>query len=261
LRFAGQVAIVTGGGSGQGRATALAFARHGASVVVGDRNAAGAEETAQLIEDRGGAASAVTADVTNADDVAGLVRAAVDRFGSLQILVNNAGVNLFATAENTSEADWDRVMETNVKSVYLGCRFAVPAMRASGGGSVVNIASISGLIGQRAHVAYCAAKAAVINLTKALALDHGPDGVRVNCICPGAVNTPMLAEVIDATDRTQVERLERLHPLGRIAEADEIANVSLFLCSAEASFMTGAIVVVDGGLVAGQPGPAQLESR
>jgi NAD(P)-dependent dehydrogenase (short-subunit alcohol dehydrogenase family) len=255
MKLDGQVAIVTGAGSGQGRATSLVFAQEGASVVVGDIDLDAANETAHAIAELGGAAEPVRVDVTVADQVAALVRAAVERFGSLSILVNNAGVNHFATVDQMTEEAWDRVLDTNLKSIYLGCHFGVPALRENGGGSIVNVASISGLMGQRAHVAYCAAKAGVINMTKALALDHGSDGIRVNCICPGAVYTPMLAQVIDAEDSAKIKALEDQHPLGRIADPEEIARVSLFLSSQDASFMTGSIVLVDGGLAAGTPGP------
>jgi 3-oxoacyl-[acyl-carrier protein] reductase len=260
-RLSGHVAVVTGAASGQGRATAEMFAREGAVVLVADQNSDGAAETVSRITDTGGDAISRRVDVTSPKDVSDMVQSAVDHFGRLTILVNNAGVNLFARAEDTSEADWDRVVDTNLKSVYLGCRFAVPAIRASGGGSIVNIASISGLIGQARHIAYCASKAGVINMTKALALDHGADGIRVNCICPGAVRTPMLGQVINPDDSAALGRLARSHPLGRIAEAEEIAAVSLFLCSKEASFVTGAVIVADGGLVAGQLAPVDDQSH
>ncbi len=260
MKLTGQVAVVTGGGSGQGRATAQLFAQEGAKVVVGDVNANGAEETAGLINrQEGGQASAIRVDVTKADEVRHLVETAVSRYGRLDILINNAGTTLFKGIEETTEEDWDRIVNTNLKGVFLGCKYAIPAMRKSGGGSIVNIASVAGLIGMPQHFAYCAAKAGVIHLTKSLALDHGQENIRINCICPGGVRTPMLGEVIDINNPAQTERVARQHALGRIAEPEEIGRVSLFLCSEEASFMTGAAVTVDGGVAAGRMG--QIHAR
>ncbi len=260
MKLTGQVAIVTGGGSGQGRATALLFAQEGAKVVVGDVNASGAEETARLINrHEGGQATAMKVDVTKADQVRGLVDAAISRYGRLDILINNAGATLFKGIEETSEEDWNRILDTNLKGVFLGCKFAIPAMRQSGGGSIVNIASVAGLLGMPQHFAYCAAKAGVIHFTKSLALDHGRENIRINCICPGGVLTPMLGEVININDPMQVERIAKQHALGRVAEPEEIARVSLFLCSKDASFMTGAAVTVDGGIAAGRMG--QVHAR
>jgi NAD(P)-dependent dehydrogenase (short-subunit alcohol dehydrogenase family) len=251
MKLAGQVAIVTGGASGQGRATALLFAREGARVVVGDINN-GAEETARLIiREEGGQAAAVKADVSKTAEVRNLVDTAVSRYGRLDKHINNAGATLWKGIEDTTEEEWDRILDINLKGVFLGCKFAIPAMRESGGGSIVNIASGAGLIGLPQHFAYCAAKAGVIHLTKSLALDHGHDNIRINCICPGAVLTPMLGEAIDLDDPAQRERMARQNALGRIAEPEEIARVSVFLCSKEASFMTGAAMLVDGGNAAG----------
>jgi len=260
MKLSGQVAIVTGGGSGQGRATALLFAQEGARVVVGDINDKGAAETARLINrQEGGQAIAAKVDVTKADEVCGMVDTALSHYGRLAILINNAGTTLFKGIEDTTEKDWDRILNTNLKAVFLGCKYAIPAMRRSGGGSIVNIASVAGLIGMPQHFAYCAAKAGVIHFTKSLALDHGRENIRINCICPGGVLTPMLGEVIDIHDPAQVERVARQHALGRVAEPEEIARVSLFLCSTDASFMTGAAVTVDGGIAAGRMG--QMHSR
>jgi len=260
MKLSGQVAIVTGGGSGQGRATALLFAQEGARVVVGDVNDKGAAETARLINrQEGGQAIGAKVDVTKADEVSGMVDTALSHYGRLDILINNAGATLFKGIEDTTEEDWDRILNTNLKAIFLGCKYAIPAMRRSGGGSIVNIASVAGLIGMPQHFAYCAAKAGVIHFTKSLALDHGRENIRINCICPGGVLTPMLGEVINIQDPAQVERVARQHALGRVAEPEEIARVSLFLCSADASFMTGAAVTVDGGIAAGRMG--QVHSR
>jgi NAD(P)-dependent dehydrogenase (short-subunit alcohol dehydrogenase family) len=255
MKLSGQVAIVTGAGSGQGRATALLFAQEGAKVVIGDINEPGATETAQLItRNEGGNALAVKADVTKRGDAQALVDTALRQYGRLDILINNAGATLFKGIDDTSEEDWDRILNTNLKSIYLCCKAAIPVMRKSGGGSIVNIASVAGLMGMPAHFAYCAAKAGAIHMTKSLALDHGRENIRINCICPGGVRTPMLNEVININDPAQLERIGQQHALGRIAEPEEIARVSLFLCTSEASFMTGAAVTVDGGIAAGRMG-------
>ncbi|MCS6925335.1 MAG: glucose 1-dehydrogenase [Candidatus Binatia bacterium] len=258
MKLSGQVAIVTGGGSGQGRATAVLFAQEGARVVVADINEQGAAETVHLItRNEGGQAIAVRTDVTKASDVQAMVDSALRHYGRLDILINNAGATLFKGIEDTSEEEWDRIIDTNLKSIFLCCKAAIPAMRQSGGGSIVNIASVAGLIGMPEHFAYCAAKAGAIHLTRSLALDHGREHIRINCICPGGVRTPMLAEVIDINNPAELERIGQQHALGRIAEPEEIARVSLFLCTPDASFMTGAVVTVDGGIAAGRMGRVQ----
>ncbi|MBW2362401.1 MAG: SDR family oxidoreductase [Deltaproteobacteria bacterium] len=249
MKLADQVAIVTGGGSGQGRATALLFSQEGARVVVADLNAGGAEETANLINGRESKlATAIEADVTRARDVQRTVDTALSTYGRLDILINNAGVTLWKDIDNTSEEDWNRIIDTNLKGVFLGCKAAIPAMRKSGGGNIVNIASLAGLVGMPKHFAYCAAKAGVIHLTKSLALDHGREKIRINCICPGGVLTPMLTEAIDADDPATLERVAGQIALGRIADPEEIARVSLFLCSSDAGYITGAALPVDGGI-------------
>lgn len=260
MKLSGQVAIVTGGGSGQGRATSLLFAQEGAKLVVADMNLSDAEETARLInQNEGGQATAVKTDVTQASDAQSMVDTALTKYGRVDILINNAGMTLFKGIDDTTEEDWDRIVDTNLKGVFLCCKAAIPAMRKSSGGSIVNIASVAGLMGMPQHFAYCAAKAGVIHFTKSLALDHGPENIRINCICPGGVLTPMLGEVIDITNAAQVDRVAKQHALGRIADPEEIGRVSLFLCSSDASFMTGAAVTVDGGIAAGRMG--QMHSR
>ena len=188
-----------------------------------------------------------------------MVDTALTRYGRLDILINNAGATLFKGIDDTSEEEWDRIINTNLKSIFLCCKSAIPAMRKTGGGSIVNIASVAGLMGMPAHFAYCAAKAGAIHLTKSLALDHGRENIRINCICLGGVRTPMLGEVINVDDPAQIDRIGQQHALGRIAEPEEIARVSLFLCTPDASFMTGAAVTVDGGIAAGRMG--QVHSR
>jgi NAD(P)-dependent dehydrogenase (short-subunit alcohol dehydrogenase family) len=260
MKLNGQVAIVTGGSSGQGRATALLFAQEGAKVVIGDIDEHGAADTARLItRNEGGQALAVKTDVTKRSEVQALIDTALAQYGRLDILINNAGATLFKGIDDTSEEEWDRIINTNLKSIFLGCKAAIPAMRKTGGGSIVNIASVAGLMGMPEHFVYCAAKAGAIHLTKSLALDHGRENIRINCICPGGVRTPMLGEVINVNDPAQIDRIGKQHALGRIAEPEEIARVSLFLCTSDASFMTGAAVTVDGGIAAGRMG--QMHSR
>jgi len=204
MKLTGQVAIVTGGGSGQGRATALLFAQEGAKVVIGDVNASGAEETVRLINrQEGGQATAIKVDVTKADEVRGLVDAAVSRYGRLDILINNAGATLFKGIEETTEEDWNRILDTNLKGVFLGCKFAIPAMRQSGGGSIVNIASVAGLLGMPQHFAYCAAKAGVDQLTRCMANELKDYNIRVNVVYPGITETHM-QELIRASDDQQM---------------------------------------------------------
>jgi NAD(P)-dependent dehydrogenase (short-subunit alcohol dehydrogenase family) len=191
----GKVALITGGASGIGRATATLFAREGAAVVVVDRNETGGQTVVEAIALEGGRALFERADVTKAADCQHVVERTARALGGLHILVNNAGIIRRATVLELSEAEWDQVMSVNVKSVFLLCKFAVPLMRHAGGGSIINTASAWGLVGGSKAVAYCASKGAVVLLTKAMAIDHGGDNIRVNCICPGDTETPMLRDV------------------------------------------------------------------
>lgn len=248
MLLSGKVAIVTGAGSGIGRASAQRFAEEGASVVVSDIRGPKAEETVAMIEQSGGVAAACQADVANNDDVARLVAFTVDTFGGLDALFNNAGTIRPGTAVNLSVEDWDLVMAVNVRSVFLGAKHAVPAMIERGGGTIVSTASISGLAGDPAGVAYGASKAAVINLTRCLAVDHARDGIRVNCICPGAIDTPPVGRML--ADPAAREGMERSHLLGRIGQPREIGDAAVWLCSDQSSFVTGQALVVDGGITA-----------
>ncbi|MEU7001179.1 SDR family NAD(P)-dependent oxidoreductase [Nonomuraea sp. NPDC046570] len=238
----GKVAIVTGGASGIGRATALLFAEEGAQVVVADIDGAGAEAVAKEI---GGLA--VQADVSSPEDCRRIVRTAVDGFGGLHVLFNNAGIIRRTTALDLDVEEWDRVMAVNVRSVFLMCKYAIPAM--TGGGSIVNTGSGWGLKGGGNAISYCASKAAVVNMTRALAIDHAKAGIRVNSVNPGDTDTPMLREEAKQLneDWAAFEKDAADRPMGRSGSPEEIAQAVLFLASDAASYITGSALVVDGG--------------
>lgn len=249
----GKRALITGGASGIGQATALLFAREGAAVSVADVNEAGGQAIAQEIADEGGQAIFVRCDVTQAADCQRAVQRTVRELGGLDILFNNAGIIRRATVVSTSEEEWDRVMAVNVKSIFLLARYAVPVMAQAGGGVIINTASGWGLVGGRNAVSYCASKGAVVNMTRAMALDHGAQNIRVNCICPGDTDTPMLRnearQLGEATDSFLAEAAQR--PLKRIGRPEDIAQAALYLASDASSFVTGTALVVDGGGLAG----------
>jgi len=246
-----KVGIVTGAASGIGAASARRFAAEGAAVAVADIRRAKAEEVAQSIRDAGGLALAVEVDVADAASVAAMVQATVEAFGRLDVLFNNAGTLRPGTAVELSVEDWDAVMAVNVRSVFLGAKYAVPHMEAAGGGSIINTASISGLHGDGGAVVYAASKAAVINLTRALSTDHAPSGIRVNAICPGTIETPPVARMMTQGDA--LARNVAAHALGRLGRPEEIAAAAVWLASDESSFVTGEAIVVDGGLRAQSP--------
>jgi NAD(P)-dependent dehydrogenase (short-subunit alcohol dehydrogenase family) len=253
VRLDRKVALITGAGSGIGREASLLFAREGASVVAVDRDAATAAETARLIEaDAAGPhAIAVTADVAVAADCEAMVVAAEDAFGRLDVLFNNAGVMLPSDddALTTDEATWDTTLDVNAKGVFLGCRYGIPALRRAGGGAIVNTASFVAKVGAATpQVAYTASKGAVLALTRELAVIHAREGIRANALCPGPLRTELLMRFLDTEDKRR-RRLVHI-PMGRFGEAAEIAHAALFLASDDASFMTGAELVVDGGLTA-----------
>ncbi len=251
MLLADKVVIVTGAGSGIGRASALRAAAEGAAVVVADIRGAKADETVRAIRDDGGEATPCQVDVAAAAEVEAMVATAVRAYGGLHGLFNNAGTIRPGSAVDLSEADWDLVMAVNVKSVFLGAKYAIPVMADGGGGAVVSTASVSGLLGDHRSVVYSASKAAVINLTRALAVDHADQNIRVNCICPGAIDTPPVGRMLSDPDVRQ--RSERAHLLKRLGEPAEIAAAAAWLLSSEASFITGQALVVDGGLTAQSP--------
>jgi NAD(P)-dependent dehydrogenase (short-subunit alcohol dehydrogenase family) len=262
MRLENKVALVTGGASGIGRASALVFAREGASVVVSDLNVAGSGDTVQEIVAAGGTAIAIAGDVSDTSDAKRMVESTVEAYGSIDVVLNSAGV-ISDTAilgdavpedrfERTA-ALYDRVLEVNLRGTYLICWLAIQQMRENGGGSIINISSINGVVGAPIGLGsgfdpYVPSKGGVVQLTKNLAIQYGRDSIRVNCICPGHVRTNLIRSI---TDNPQItERLEERYPLGRFAEPEEIANAALFLASDESSFVTGAPMLVDGGYTA-----------
>ena len=251
--LAGKRALITGGASGIGRATALLFAHEGAAVSVVDLDEAGGQAVAQMIVDEGGQAIFVPCDVSQAADCQRAVQQTVKKLGGLDILLNNAGIIRRASVLETSEEEWDRVMAVNVKSVFLLSKYAIPIMAQAGGGVIINTASGWGLVGGRRAAAYCASKGAVVLLTKAMALDHGQQNIRVNCICPGDTDTPMLRhearQLGESDERFLAEAAQR--PLQRIGRPEDIAQAALYLASDASSFVTGTTLVVDGGGLAG----------
>jgi meso-butanediol dehydrogenase/(S,S)-butanediol dehydrogenase/diacetyl reductase len=247
MTFEGKVAIVTGAASGMGAATAREFAATGGQVVIVDRNGPLAAQVANEIN----VGVPVVGDVSDTSFCETAVETALERHGRLDVLVNAAGVIVRADALNTSDEQWQRIMDVNVKGVFLMSRAAVPHMKRLGQGAIVNFGSIWGTVGATGAVAYCASKGAVHQITRAMALDYVKDGIRVNAVCPGEVNTPMLAS--ERTEPVTAELMERLAatvPLGRLAEPVEIARVVLFLASNASSYITGALVTVDAGYTA-----------
>ena len=248
-RLRNKVAMVTGAGSGIGRATALTFAREGAMVIAADRDLDAVEAVAA---EAGAAVEAMRLDVSRAAEVETAVRKTVERHGGIDILVNNAGFGFAATVVDTTEAAWDALMDVNVKGVFLGCKYAIPAMAKTGGGVIVNTASTTARVGIRERAAYCASKGAVASLTRAMALDHVADGIRINCVAPGTIETPYYAEIFErSSDAAELrEALERRQAMNRLGQPQEVANAILFLASDESSFCTGSMLMVDGGWTA-----------
>ncbi len=249
MRLENRVALVTGGGTGIGRATCLLFAREGASVAVAGRRPEPLQSVVAEIEAAGGRAIAVPGDVGKREDAESMVQATVDAFGRLDILVNNAGRGGSGSLLETSEEMWDSIHDTDLKSIFLVSRAALPHMIEQKDGRIVNVASQLALVGRRRLAAYSAAKGGVINLTRSMALDHAPDNIRVNVVCPGAVDTDLLWRPWKGAKGPSgsMDDLIRMHPLGRVGRPEEIATGILFLASDESSFMTGSTMVMDGG--------------
>ncbi|HEY5270060.1 MAG TPA: glucose 1-dehydrogenase [Anaerolineales bacterium] len=247
--LSGKKAIVTGGASGIGRATAILLAESGAAVTIVDLDEPSGESIVRQIVKAGGKAMFVRGDVSRAEDCRNAIQETVEAWGGVNILFNNAGIIRRATVTELSEEDWDRVMAVNVRSMFLMCKYAIPFMEKAGGGAVINNASGWGLTGGARAAVYCASKGAVVNLTRAMAVDHGAKNIRVNCIAPGDTDTSMLRE--EAKQLGEPEAVffkdSASRPLGRIARPEEIASAVLYLASDAASFITGAILPVDGG--------------
>lgn len=251
MRLEGKVALITGAGSGIGRQSALRFAQEGAKLVCVDLNLAAAEETAVLVKKAGGEAIATRADVSKADDARAMVALAEETFGALHVLFNNAGISHADddNAETTEESVWDLTFDVNVKGVFFGCKYGIPAIRRAGGGSIVNTASFVAVLGAATpQLAYTASKGAVLSMTRELATIHARENIRVNALCPGPLRTELLMKYLNTEEKRQ-RRLVHI-PMGRFGEALEIANAALFLASDEASFTTGATFLVDGGITA-----------
>jgi len=251
MRLKDKVALITGGGSGIGRESALLFARQGAAVVVVDINDPGGEETVEQISGAGGRATYVHADVSVAAECEQMVAAAEQAFGKLDILFNNAGImhSKDDDAINTEEDVWDLTMAVNVKGVFLGCKYGIPALRRAGGGSIINTASFVALLGAATpQLAYTASKGAVLAMTRELAVIHARESIRVNALCPGPLRTELLMKFLD-TEAKKQRRLVHI-PMGRFGEAKEMAQAALYLASDESSFVTGTEFVVDGGITA-----------
>jgi NAD(P)-dependent dehydrogenase (short-subunit alcohol dehydrogenase family) len=252
MRLKDKICIVTGGGSGIGRATSTLFGREGAIVVVADKNLEAAERVAGEIEAAGGQARALAVDVSQSADVRRMIDETVHDFGRLDVLVNNAGYGIAGTVLDIDEKDWDALMAVNVRGVFLGCKHAIEAMRKTGGGVIVNVASVVAAVGIRNRAAYVASKGAVAALTRAIALDHVADGIRCNAIAPGTIDTPYYTEILrKAPDPDAVRKgLEARQPMGRLGTPDEIADGILFLACDESRFATGTILTIDGGMTA-----------
>jgi meso-butanediol dehydrogenase/(S,S)-butanediol dehydrogenase/diacetyl reductase len=251
-RLAGKVALITGGGTGIGRAIALAFAREGAKVAVAGRRKEKLDETLRELEKQGDSGLAMACDVSNERDAQRAVRETAKFFGKMDVLVNNAGVLHAATIEGTSEEQWDKLLTINLKGPFLMCKAALLEFRKAGRGAIVNVGSVLGLVAMKDRAAYCASKGGVTLLTKAIALDHAHENVRANCICPSIVETELVAGLFAASEEGRALKKARIGsiPLGRMGKPEDVAEMAVFLASEESSWLTGAAVPLDGGLSA-----------
>ena len=256
MELQGQVAIVTGAGRGIGRATALELARLGADIVIAEVDQHNADTTAKLVKDLGRRAAVVPTDVTKPADLAQMAERTKSQFGRIDILINNAGIYRAAANLDVTEEHWDAIMNINAKAVFFASQAVLPAMIAAKRGAIVSLASMAGKIGSKTNLPYNASKAAVISMTKSLALAHAADGIRVNCVCPGFVETDMWnmvardqSKLLGQTPEEFTRTREKSVPLGRMERAEDVASVIAFLCTERAGYMTGQALSVDGGLV------------
>ena len=256
MELQGQVAIVTGAGRGIGRATALELAKMGADIVIAELDQNGADTTAKLVKDVGRRAAVIPTDVTKRADLAQMAERTKSQFGRIDILVNNAGIYRAAATMDITEEHWDAIMNINAKAVFFATQAVLPTMIAARRGSIVSLASMAGKIGSKTNLPYNASKAAVVSLTKSLALAHAADGIRVNCVCPGFVETDMWqmvardqSKLLGLTPEEFTRQREKSVPLGRMEKPQDVANVIAFLCTDRAGYMTGQALSVDGGLV------------
>ncbi len=248
MKLQGKVAVITGGASGIGQATAELFAAEGAHVVIADTDDTRGRAAAAALAARDAAAEFVHADVRSRADVERLMARARQRVGRIDILINNAGVNILGDVVEVTDEQYDLMMDTNVRGTFLCTKFVIPVMRAAGGGVIVNVASVAALVGARRNVVYDATKGAILNMTRALAVDHARDRIRINCVCPGLVDTPMTQRWLAGQEHP--EEIRRYGLLERPARPEEIAQAILFLASDMSSYMTGGYLAVDGGFLA-----------
>jgi len=255
MKLAGKVVIITGAGSGIGRACALEYGRQGGLVVIADVNQQLGQETAQLIQEAEGQADFVETDVSQRSDAERMVQTVIKRHGKLNCLHNNAGVEGNGSVEVCDEEQWDRVLGINLKGVFLCSKYAVPEIRKQGGGAILNTASVSAFWGEPGTVSYNTSKGGILALTRAMAMDHGRDNIRVNCLCPGYTNTGMVERYFrdQPNGMEMMPKISKLEALGRIGNPGEIARAALFLLGDDCTYATGAAFVVDGGMTAGYP--------
>ena len=252
MKLAGKVALITGAGSGIGQAIALLFSAEGASVAVADYSEGGGRATVERIRQAGGDAQFFQLDVSKSAEVKQTVDAVLQRWRRLDVLCNNAGIGVAATVVETTEEDWDRTLAVDLKGVFLGCKYAIPAMIERGGGVIVNTASVAGQVGVLNRAAYCAAKAGVVGLTKSVAVDYVGQNIRANAVCPGTVDSPWIQKILgaQADPAGERQRMVERQPMGRMGEPAEIARAALYLACDDSAFVTGTALVIDGGLTA-----------